>query len=1122
MGFDAGSLTAHLKLDRSEFQQGLDEAKQEGRDFEAQEITVPVTADTEQFTKDIDDAEAQKTTLEEPADVPVTADTTEFDKAVADVTAAKDDLSTVPADVPVGMDKAEFDAGVAEVEVAKEDLSAAPATIKVEVDDAPAVAEALVTREAVKEALGEDPVITPEVDAGPAIAEAASYGALIDTMLGQGVSKSELPSALSSLGFNKSDITSMMAPLSNAGTVLGSGNMAQDIASMIPPTSPLIQRLDSGGSGGASTWASQATGVLRDIPNTNGASLAQSMSAAGATPAEIAAHMGTDVSSIESLLGMSGGSGGGLSAAESFAKKWRADTASALTDIQSTFGDKLSGQNPWLSLFKGRKGIEADLSKWAKKAGVTVGEDFSKAMSKGTVDAAKAATGGGIFGSALQSVVGGAGSGLQAMQGLSPAVQGAIVAAPIVVPILGAVGAAAGGALAGTAIGGAGFLAAMVPGLLDLMHGYSAYSALSTGASTKGMASGSIAIGKALQPIIGQGKGLLGGLENSINPQIVKFLNALAGALPSIGEFGAVAVNSMSGFFGAIDKGLASGGFKSFMKTMTQDVGPIMSDFGKVFINIGNAFGGFLKLFGGKPAQMVGSWFVSVTGDLAKFLNHVQLGNGFLSGMVTAFGFLGGVLSLVSAILGAVFKALAPIGLNLMKVLTPALAGLTDIIHLFPTDLLTGIAAGLLALTVATSPVLAVAAAILALGYAINFLGHQHIKSPAMTAKQIEGAAAAAKAQAEGKHLTPAQIAALHVAQVHGVTPAHLIPAAALLTPQPNNTSPADTGVYGNSPADQRLKKQQQTLAKLQSPVMKTGFWESFQHQLNYYVIDPLANAVEKIIAFIPTWTKFWNQMGADLNGYYIHVQNAIDHIINFFAQLGDAIAQYAGDVGHWAALAWGFFDRDFVQKIANFATKTIPHTFDNIIGWFKALPGRIVKAIGSGLTLLSGWGNDIANGITNGITNGLGGIGNAFKGIANDIIKAVDSAINLVNSKTKGIPLIGSYLQIPDIPTIGGGGGGGAPAHGNGVTTKGLPAFADGGWVGGPPGAPQLAIVHGGEFVQSRSMLASGTGGGQGPLQIYVDARGATDPAGVQAAAIGGINAAIPALTEALRRGAA
>ena len=81
---------------------------------------------------------------------------------------------------------------------------------------------------------------------------------------------------------------------------------------------------------------------------------------------------------------------------------------------------------------------------------------------------------------------------------------------------------------------------------------------------------------------------------------------------------------------------------------------------------------------------------------------------------------------------------------------------------------------------------------------------------------------------------------------------------------------------------------------------------------------------------------------------------------------------------------------------------------------------------------------------------------------------------------------------------------------------------YADGGWVTAPMGAPQLAVVHGGEFVMSRAMIAGGAMGGSTTVQINVDARGSANPAAVTAAAQGGVNATIPALRRAIVRSAA
>ncbi|RLB63036.1 MAG: hypothetical protein DRH08_11635 [Deltaproteobacteria bacterium] len=52
------------------------------------------------------------------------------------------------------------------------------------------------------------------------------------------------------------------------------------------------------------------------------------------------------------------------------------------------------------------------------------------------------------------------------------------------------------------------------------------------------------------------------------------------------------------------------------------------------------------------------------------------------------------------------------------------------------------------------------------------------------------------------------------------------------------------------------------------------------------------------------------------------------------------------------------------------------------------------------------------------------------------------------------------------------------------------LPGFATGGTVSGPRGAPQLAVVHGGESIQTPSQQATGGGGsGGGSVTINIDA---------------------------------
>ena len=298
----------------------------------------------------------------------------------------------------------------------------------------------------------------------------------------------------------------------------------------------------------------------------------------------------------------------------------------------------------------------------------------------------------------------------------------------------GGLGAALGGGLAGTAIGGAGTLVALLPGFLDLMKGYSAYQAQSTGASTSGMSPGALSLGSQIGGLLGAGGKGMGAAEKQIMPDITKFITALTNAIPLMDRFAQPAIRAMSGFFGVIDKGLGSGGFKSFMGQMDKLVGPIMTEFGKVIINMGTAFGGFLKLFGGVGAREIGPWFVKITGELSKFLNHVKLGHGFVAGMVTVFSNLGKILHAAWDALKLFGIALAPIGLQVFRIVGWLAEWADRVIKIIPPDLITmilGVVIGLKAFSVAmgvltaivdADPLVLIAGAVVALGVGIYLL----------------------------------------------------------------------------------------------------------------------------------------------------------------------------------------------------------------------------------------------------------------------------------------------------------------------------------------------------------------------------------------------------------------
>jgi hypothetical protein len=91
-------------------------------------------------------------------------------------------------------------------------------------------------------------------------------------------------------------------------------------------------------------------------------------------------------------------------------------------------------------------------------------------------------------------------------------------------------------------------------------------------------------------------------------PGVVSFLGSLAKAAPSIMPFVNASTGVFSTFLDDMSRGMQSQGFKDFMGQMSTDVKPIMGQFATWTENVGITAGKALELFGGGPANAVGSW----------------------------------------------------------------------------------------------------------------------------------------------------------------------------------------------------------------------------------------------------------------------------------------------------------------------------------------------------------------------------------------------------------------------------------------------------------------------------------------------------------------------------------
>lgn len=173
--------------------------------------------------------------------------------------------------------------------------------------------------------------------------------------------------------------------------------------------------------------------------------------------------------------------------------------------------------------------------------------------------------------------------------------------------------------------------------------------------------------------------------------------------------------------------------------------------------------------------------------------------------------------------------------------------------------------------------------------------------------------------------------------------------------------------------------------------------------------------------------------------------------------------------VGFLAKVAIGGLIVAFKQAIETAAMigETFVRVKTSVIGAFTALTVAVLDKIGflvHGAAAAFGW---------------VPLLGPKLQAAAKEFDKFADSVrtkLDQLNGKTVHVKVVGDA--------------GGAFIHG---TRKAIPAFADGGTVPGPPGMPQLAIVHGGERVIPLARAGGGGGGGTRtlqPVQLVINGR--------------------------------
>lgn len=699
MGFNAGSITAYLTLDRTQFDEGLEQAKADAEEWQEQGITVPLKLDTDDFDVDAAEVDTTKEALEEPIEIPASIDNEELAASALEAEAIIEGVKESAADTGAG--------GL---------LSLGPANLEEEAEEVEGILD----------------------DIGLSASQVGGGQGLVNMLLDTGATADEALAGLRNLGFSASEASSMLA--------------AQQLVDAIMPSPAAIataaqQRIDEGFyeltsassdplstlysiiggpkeiAGGTYNPLDRGLEQLALPPGAWGMGEPAALPPAGGSFASFIDAMSSDVTGSSSSSSFQDALEDADIAARQEASALRTaalNTSDSTGSLASRLLDAGVSADEVGAYFKTLGMSADDVAATLGAAGVKVENEVDEAgglfskLFKAMFGAGGTGSGGGIFGSLDE----GAGS----LSGAVPLIGDSfeslgIPGLSVLSALAPSLGLAAAGGLAGTSIGTAGALWSLLPGVLDLYKGYEAYSG-----STANPTANASAVASAIKPLASSGSSLLGNLENEINPEVVTFLQSFAKALQSVAPFAQTAVTSMSGFFDTIDRGLSSGGFKNFMAQMTADVGPIMDAFGQTIINAGKIFGDFLKVFGGGPAQMVGSWFVSVTGKLADFASHWKITQGEMSGARAVFSAIGAIFDLVAEALSKLVKGLAPVGILLLDVAKPAAQFAEWLLKMIPPQVINALFLLAVAIAMLVDPVTDAVISIMLLAAAGEYL----------------------------------------------------------------------------------------------------------------------------------------------------------------------------------------------------------------------------------------------------------------------------------------------------------------------------------------------------------------------------------------------------------------
>jgi phage-related protein len=199
-------------------------------------------------------------------------------------------------------------------------------------------------------------------------------------------------------------------------------------------------------------------------------------------------------------------------------------------------------------------------------------------------------------------------------------------------------------------------------------------------------------------------------------------------------------------------------------------------------------------------------------------------------------------------------------------------------------------------------------------------------------------------------------------------------------------------------------------------------------------IIAAVALVAVGIYELATHWKEIWEEIKALVA---VAVDWIKDHFYVLVAIVGLPVVALYELYTHWSDI-WGF-----IQSV-----------IDTAWNWINDHIGLIVGVVGGPILAAINFLRDNWDAVWNGIRAVVETVWGVLKPIFDTIKRAIDDIVGGIGKVASAASSIGG--AIGDV--------------------GGLLGFDEGGWVPGPPGAPRLAVVHGGEFVLSNDALRGAT----------------------------------------------